>query len=447
MAGNERTEDALSEAEYWRFGLAAAADAITGGTLTARALAEGLLARVAATDAAIDAWAHIDPQYVRAEADRCDAQDASKRGPLFGVGIGVKDIIATADQPTQMGSPVYAGNRRDADAECVVRLKLAGGFVFGKTVTTELAYMQPGKTKNPWNARHTPGGSSSGSAAAVAAGQISGAIGTQTNGSVIRPAAYCGVIGFKPTKDAIPFAGVHVFSETLDQLGTFTRNVADAARLANALANAGLIAQRPAAVVKPPRLAYIDGFPWTSDVDCDADDTLDAAATRLRQHGAMIVPVNFPGSWRDAHLVHRTIMLFEAASHHAGLQDRERSQLSLKLNAGLDEGRAISSADYRAALAKRTAAIAAFTEWIADYDAIVAPSAPGPAPAGLDSTGDPSCCTLWSLLGFPAITLPMAFAPDGLPLGMQLAAPLGRDDALLAVAAWCEARLPFKGLI
>ena len=437
----------MSEPRVHAAPLTTAAAAIAAGTLTARGLADAELARVDATDPVIEAWAHLDPTHVRAEADRRDAAPRVRRGPLHGIGIGVKDIIATADLPTQMGSPVYAGNRPREDAECIARLKRAGGYVFGKAVTTALAFLDPGKTKNPWNPRHTPGGSSSGPAAAVAAGHVTGAIGTQTNGSVIRPAAYCGVVGYKPTKDAIPFAGVHLFSETLDQLGTFTRNVADAAYLASALAGAGHVSPVPAPLRKPPRLAYLDGFPWTSEVDCDADDTLDAAATRLRQHGAEVVAVGFPAPWREAHLVHRTIMLFEAATHLAPLQDRERARLSPKLNAALDEGRRITRADYEAAMARREAGVASFTAWFDGYDAIIAPPAPGPAPEGLGSTGDPSCCTLWSLVGFPALALPIGLAGNGLPLGMQLATPAGYDDRLLSVAAWCEGCLPWKGLV
>ncbi len=358
----------------------------------------------------------------------------------------MKDIIATADAPTQMGSPIYAGHRPDKDAECVARLKRAGGYVFGKAVTTAFAFLDPAETKNPWNPRHTPGGSSSGPAAAVASGQVTGAIGTQTNGSVIRPAAYCGVVGFKPTKDAIPFTGVHLFSETLDQLGTFTRSVADAARLAGALAGTGRIAQLGAPIAKPPRLAYLDGFPWTLEVDCDADDTLDAAATTLRKHGAEVVAVGFPAPWREVNRVHKTIMLYEAGTYLAALQDRERARLPPNLNAALDEGRKMTRADYETAMERRAAAIVFFEGWLAGYDAIIAPPAPGPAPEGLESTGDPSCCTLWSLTGFPAIAIPIDLAANGLPLGMQLAAPAGKDDRLLAVAAWCEACLSFKGL-
>jgi len=433
--------------ELFRWTLTAAADAIAAGTVTARALAESELARIAATDAAIGAWAHLDPLRVRAEALVCDARKGVTRGPLNGIGIAVKDIIATIDEPMQLGSPIYAGHRPQEDAACIARLKHAGGFVFGKAVTTAFAFLDPAKTRNPWNPQHTPGGSSSGPAAAVAAGQVAGAIGTQTNGSVIRPAAYCGVVGYKPSKDAIPFSGAHVFSQTLDQLGTFTRNVADAARLAATLADPGRIAPLPGAQGKLPRFAYLDGFPWVGKMERDGDEALDAALTRLRQHGADVASVGFPLPWREANAVHRTIMLFEAAQNLGGLQERERARLSPKVNAALDEGRAISAIDYKVALVLREAAIVSFTEWLDEYDAVLSPPAPGPAPEGLDSTGDPSCCTLWSLTGFPALVLPIGLARNGMPLGVQIATATGADDKLLTLAAWCEARLPFKGLV
>jgi amidase len=425
--------------------LTAAADAIASGTLTARSLAEAQLARIEATDGVIEAWAHFDPARVRAEADKCDAA-AGTRGPLSGIGIGIKDIIATADQPTEMGSPIYEGHRPERDAECVKKLKHAGGYVFGKSVTTAFAFLDPAKTKNPWNPRHTPGGSSSGPAAAVAAGHVTGAVGTQTNGSVIRPAAFCGVVGFKPTKDAIALDGVHLFSDTLDQLGTFTRSVADAARLASALA-ASPIASATAPLSKPPRFGYLARFPWTQEVDRDADATLDAATARLRERGALVTAMGLPPEWSDANRVHKTIMLYEGVKYLGATQDRDRVRLSPKLNEALDEGRRISRADYDAAQSKREVAIAYFKRWIAEFDAIITPSAPGPAPEGVASTGDPSCCTLWSLTGFPALTLPIGLAPNGLPLGMQLAAPAGEDDRLFAVAAWCESCFGFKGLV
>jgi Asp-tRNA(Asn)/Glu-tRNA(Gln) amidotransferase A subunit family amidase len=419
---------------------------LADGTLTPSAYADGLLAHIGGTEATLQAWATLDPAHVHACAARLDLVHGTARGPLHGIPVGVKDIIATAELPTQMGSPVYAGHQPGADAECVARVARAGGYVMGKTITTELAFLHPGPTTNPWNAAHTPGGSSSGSAAAVAAGQVPAAIGTQTNGSVIRPAAFCGVVGFKPSVDAIPFAGTHVFSATLDTLGTFTRTVADAAWLASVLADPGRIAPAVGARERPPRLAYLADFPWTR-VGCDADDTLDAVATRLRLVGAEVIAVVLPDALHEAARVLRTIMLHEAAGNLAPLQDRARGQLSPELNAALDEGRAIDAVAYAHARASRRAMMAAALDWTGHYDAILCPPATGPAPEGLATTGDPACCTLWSLLGFPAITLPVGRAGNGLPLGLQLAAPAGADDALLAVAAWCEAKIAFRGLV
>jgi Asp-tRNA(Asn)/Glu-tRNA(Gln) amidotransferase A subunit family amidase len=226
-----------ADARLHALSMTAAAGMIAAQRVSARALADAQLARIAATDAAIHAWATLDPALVRASADRCE----HARGPLAGIGIGVKDIIATRALPTAMGLPFGAEQCSTADAAVVERLSEAGGYVFGKTVTTELAFMHPGKTRNPWNAAHTPGGSSSGSAAAVAAGHVCAALGTQTNGSIIRPAAYCGVVGFKPTFGMVPYAGVMVFSETLDTLGTLTRSVADAAHIGGVLAGDGRI--------------------------------------------------------------------------------------------------------------------------------------------------------------------------------------------------------------
>lgn len=422
--------------------LTEAVEAIADGQLTARALAEAQLARIGGTDAAIGAWATLDPEHVRKSADRCDA--AARNLPLAGVGVGVKDIIATADLPTEMGSSIFAGHRPAHDAACIERLKAAGAYVFGKTVTTPFAFMDPGKTRNPWDPAHTPGGSSSGSAAAVAAGHVAGALGTQTNGSVIRPAAYCGIVGFKPTVNTILFAGTHPFSETLDTIGTFARTVEDAALLASAVTEPGRLAGAITPLAKPPRFAYLSGFPWTQ-LDCDADDVVEAAVTQLRTR-AEVIALEFLPAYRDANVVFRTIMLREAVRLLGALQARERARFSPKLNAALDEGRSVSDSAYQIALATRERAIADFADWLDGFDAVLTPAAPGPAPWSLATTGDPSCCTLWSFTGFPAISIPVGHAQK-LPIGLQLAAPQGRDDHLLAVAAWCEARLPFRGLV
>jgi Asp-tRNA(Asn)/Glu-tRNA(Gln) amidotransferase A subunit family amidase len=435
----------MDERHSFAMRLTDAARATKAGELTAHALAQANLSRVAATDGAVEAWAHLDPARVLSRVEHHDAVVAERRGPLHGIGIGVKDIVDTTEMPTELGSPIYAGRHPPFDAECVARLVRAGGYVFGKTVTTEFACMHPGKTRNPWNPRHTPGGSSSGSAAAVAASHVLGAIGTQTNGSVIRPAAYCGVVGFKPTKDAMPYAGVHVFSATLDQLGVFARDVAGAAQLASVLADPRRVSPVVRFPVRQPRVAALAGFPWTT-IDGSAIDAMDAAVTRLRENGAEVVAVELPARWRNANAVHRTIMMREGANALGELQRRERNRMSETLNAALDEGAAISPADYESALRRRNDAIAAFTQWLGGFDAVISPPATGPAPEGLATTGDPACCTLWSLLGFPAITIPIGRAGNGLPLGMQIAAPAGGDDSLIGVAAWCEARLPFAGL-
>jgi Asp-tRNA(Asn)/Glu-tRNA(Gln) amidotransferase A subunit family amidase len=422
--------------------LTEAAEALAERRLTSTELAAAQLTRVKVTDAAVGAWAALDPEHVLREAARWDV--ARRPGPLGGIGIGVKDIINTAELPTAMGSPIFADHRPARDAVCVTRLKAAGAFVFGKTVTTPFAFLDPGRTRNPWDPAHTPGGSSSGSAAAVAVGHVVAAIGTQTNGSVIRPAAYCGVVGFKPTRHAISCDGVHRFSETLDTVGTFTRTVEDAARLASALAEPGRIAGQLTPLARTPRFAYIGDFPWTVQ-DCDADAVVEAAVSQLRTR-AEVVPFDIPPSWHGARDLHRTIMLFEAARNMGELQSRERDRLTPAVNAALDEGRRISTRSYEAARTQRELAIAFFTQALQDFDAVLAPSATGPAPRGLDTTGDPSCCTLWSLLGFPAINLPVGQVRQ-MPIGLQLAAPRHCDDRLLAVAAWCGARLTFRGLV
>ena len=422
--------------------------ALRSGATTSADLTAALLERIAATDANVQAWAHLDVDAALDAARRSDVQrDAgTATAPLAGIGIGVKDIVATSDQPTQLGSPIYAAAQPAYDAECVLRLRRAGGFVLGKTVTTEFAFMHPGKTRNPWNAAHTPGGSSSGSAAAVALGQVVGAIGTQTNGSVIRPAAYCGVVGFKPTIGALPFEGVHLFSPTLDTLGVFARKVADCALLAACLADPGRIGAATAPVVRPPRLALLDGFSWVS-AGAEQERAMLAAVERMRKAGAIVTAAAFPDAWQDAQRVHRTIMFYEAVQQLGELQAGERGRLSAKLNAALDEGREIAAEEYAAARGRRDALIAAATEWLAPFDAIACPPAPAPAPADLTQTGDPACCTFWSLLGFPAISLPIAKANGGLPLGLQLAAVAGGDERLLSTAQWCEACLPFRGIV
>ncbi|MGH8712662.1 MAG: amidase [Casimicrobiaceae bacterium] len=434
--------------EPYALTLAAAVDALASGALSCTELTRSLLDRIDATDGNVQAWAWLNRGLALAAAREADATRTSGGAPLplAGVPVGVKDIVATAGMPTQMGSPIYADAMPAQDAECIVRLKRAGGMVLGKTVTTEFAFMQPGKTRNPWSAAHTPGGSSSGSAAAVALGQAPAALGTQTNGSVIRPAAYCGIVGFKPGHGVLPFAGVHRFSPTLDTLGVFARTVADCALLAGCLADAGAIAPRGAPLDAAPVLAWLPEYPWAATRN-EQRDALEAAADLLRHGGARITAVALPERCHDAPLHLHRIMQYEAVRELGALQDRERGRMSAKLNAALDQGRTIGAAAYADALARRRESIDALAQWLEGFDAVLSPPAPGTAPEDLTQTGDPSCCSLWSLAGFPAATLPIAIAPNSLPLGIQLAAPAGCEDRLLAVAQWCERLLPFDGLV
>lgn len=420
--------------------IAEARAALEAGDTTALQLADAQLARIRETDDAIGAWESLDPAYVREQARAADAKGCP--GSLGGIGIGVKDIIATDDHPTSAGTPIYADHRPSEDAACVMRLRRSGAFVFGKTVTTPLAYMDPSRTRNPWNGAHSPGGSSSGSAAAVAAGHVLAAIGTQTNGSIIRPAAYCGVVGYKPTVGTIAVAGVHPFAPTFDTVGTFARNVADAGRVASALTDRGRIVPDVALPEHRPRFAWLAKFPWV-EPDYETLRALAHALDALRD-AAEIVPIVLPAAWKDAKAIHRTLMLKEGSEVLGALQAKERDRLTPALNAAIDDGREITSEMHHGAIVYRERAIAFFTGWLDEYDAVLAPSAPGTAPRGLDTTGDPSCCSLWSLLGFPAINIPAGLV-DGLPVGLQLAAPQGRDDTLLSAAAWCEQRIAFRG--
>jgi len=415
---------------------------IQAGQVSARAYSEQQLSRIRNHEGEVQAWVAVDESRATALADACDAARAARRplGPLHGIPVGVKDIFDTADLATQMGSEIFAGHRPGRNAEVIERLIAAGGYVLGKTVTTEFAFMHPGKTRNPWDSEHTPGGSSSGSAAAVAAGFVPVAIGTQTNGSVIRPAAFCGVVGYKPTAGAIPYAGALHFSPTLDQVGIFARSVSDAAMFADCVADGALVSGRRA--VDRPRIGYLKRFPW-NQAEPEATAWFERALDHLAAAGARVEELSLPPEMSRADVTLRTIMLYEAARQHAACQAQHRTQMSPTLNAALDEGRALADDVYRAALNQRLRAQDMARALFAGFDAVATLPAPGPAPRRLDVTGDPSFCTLWSLLGFPAITVPTALA-NGLPLGIQFAALAGEDEGLLGTAQWCEARIGLR---
>jgi Asp-tRNA(Asn)/Glu-tRNA(Gln) amidotransferase A subunit family amidase len=420
--------------------LRATVEALTDGTLTARAFCESCLARVGESETTIKAWASLDRDRALAIAATCDVRDA--QGSLHGIPVGVKDLFDTEDLPTEMGSPAFVGNQPTRNAELVDRIIAAGGYAFGKTVTTEFAFMHPAETRNPWNPKHTPGGSSSGSAAAVAAGHVPVAVGTQTNGSVIRPAAFCGVVGFKPTLDTLPIQGALPFAQTLDHVGVFARSVADAAYFTASVADPGAFAPDVDALSRPPTVGVLTRFPWNA-AEPGAAAHLQATLGRLAAAGTVVKPVDLPDDFEDAQRVHRTIMFYEGAREHAPKQAVHRRVFSAVLNAAIDEGLAMSHDEYRAALAKRAALAELALDLFENCDAIASLPAPGAAPARLDITGDPSFCTLWTLLGFPALTLPTGLSDEGLPYGIQLAGAAHDDGRLLRVARWCESAIGF----
>jgi len=357
-------------------------------------------------------------------------------GPLRGWWVGIKDVIDTAGIPTERGSALFRGRVPDRSATAVVRIEAAGGVVAGKTVTAELASATPGPTTNPWDPSRTPGGSSMGSAAAVAAGMLPLATGTQTAGSIIRPAAFCGVVGFKPSAGTIPRHGVLTLSQTLDQLGGFATTVAAAAELCSVMADSDL---RPRSLDRPPHFGVYRSPEWP-DLQPAARDNFDQTIERLRSAGATIEEAAAPTGFDSAHQVQRHLMIFEAARNLGPDVARAPELVSDAFRRTVANGERLPEHDYRAALAERERLIEAVAGWAGQYDCILSPPTLGEAP-GLATTGDPRPCFRWTLVGAPAVTLPSGTGPAGLPLGLQICAAPGSDRALVDAAAWVEAAL------
>ncbi len=434
---------------HW-LGVGEAREAMRAGRLDAEAYARACLEQIERHDARVQAWEWFSPEHALGAARGCDRLDETL--PLRGIPVAVKDIIATAGIPTEMGSLAFAGHVPARSAAVVERLLAAGAYVMGKSVTAELAYFSPGKTRNPWNVAHTPGGSSSGSAAAVASGFVPAAIGTQTNGSVIRPAAYCGVVGFKPSAGLIPRTGIQAFSRTLDQVGVFARSIDDAALFASCLAGhdphdpaSRTDAALPARIgpcISAPRLAAVRSPVW-SLADTAQQQSFEQSVARLRAAGAVVEELTLDPLFEGAHAALRTIMYAEAARELVALQAAHRGQLSERLNALIDEGRTIGDDALAVALELRARLQAVMQPVWSRFDGIVTPPATGEAPATLAHTGDPTFCTIWTLCGLPALNLPVGRGPQGLPLGLQLVGADGDDATLLAAARWCAETLPW----
>ena len=439
----ERTLTALSATD--------AVAAMTGGALSAEAYTRACLDRIAALEPTVHAFVHLDRDHALAQARALDQRrnKGEPLGALHGVPVGIKDIFDTKDYPTECGSPLRKGNRPPRDAASVERLRAAGAVIIGKTVTTEFAYFYPGPTRNPHDGERTPGGSSSGSAAAVAANMVPLATGSQTNGSVIRPAAFCGVIGFKPTHGTISRARTLVLSYALDHVGVFARTLADCALILDVLASydaedpdsrhpgvtfrAGLSEK----LETPPRLAFVRTPVWEK-ADAEARTAFETLARSLGDAvREVVLPELFKTVWDD----HRVIMSTDMARNLAELVARGgEGSSSQQLRDLLAEGGRTSEARYRTARENARRYAAGLADILNGYDAILTPSAPGVAPKGT-ATGNPVFNSLWTMTGLPAVTLPLLRGEGGMPLGVQLVGALGEDARLLRTADWLVKRL------
>ena len=372
------------------------------------------------------------------------------RGPLHGLPVAVKDNIDTADIASEYGSAIFLGHVPHSDAACVAALRSSGAFVFGKTVTAELANFTPGPTRNPHGLDHTPGGSSSGSAAAVAAHMVPFALGTQTAGSVIRPASFCGVVGFVPTRGAVPRAGVKAVSDTLDVVGAFARSVEDVALVAAVLALQPQWQHAPSSA-QAPAIAWT-ATPWSSQLAPSMLAALERVARLLAGRGARIREIAWPyepssdsPAFTRLAEAQRTVQLFETARALGPEAQYRRELLSSRLAALIDEGRGVGAPDYVAALQVGRDCAAGLDQLFGDADIVLTPSAPGEAPHGLDATGDPQFNRPWHFLGGPQISVPVppdiGHGESGLPLGLQVVARPGDDVRALAAAHWIELQL------
>ncbi|MGD2011775.1 MAG: amidase [Desulfobacterales bacterium] len=424
-----------------------AAEAMRAGEITSEELVRACLDHISGIEERIGAWTYLDPDHALKQAREADQvlRKGKDIGPLNGLPVGVKDIFDTRDMPTEDGTVLHAGRQPDADATAVALLREAGAIILGKTVTTELAVYAPGKTRNPHDPECTPGGSSSGSAAAVAARMVPLAIGTQTNGSVIRPASYCGVYGFKPTYGRISRHFVLQQSRPLDQIGVFARAIEDIALIAEQLmafddrdpdtqlrARPKLVKTLAEEPPLPPRLAFVKTPVW----DQAEADTKEAFAELIAHLGENVVEVELPVIFNDAVEQHRTIMEADLARSFEREYARGKDKLSAILLEMIERGQKVLAVDYNHAVSQipilnRT--LDTTFEW---YDAILTPATTGEASVGLESTGSPIFCTIWSLCGMPAITLPILQGAHGMPLGVQLVGPRGDDARLLRTARW-----------
>ena len=427
----------------------AAVRKIQQGILTSVDLVKACLARIDETDGQLKAWAHLDAEHSLKQAEELDDIRRSGRptGALHGVPVGLKDIIDTRDFPTERGTIIYSGRKPENDAALVERLREAGAVILGKTTTTEFAFLHPAETRNPHNPAYSPGGSSSGSAAAVAAFQVPLAIGTQTNGSVIRPAAFCGTYGFKPTRGVISRRGVLRTSVSLDQVGTFGRSLEDVALLADVIGGYDpsdpksyarprpkMLSGSRAEVLVEPQLIWFN-LPFNDRLSADARDGLEEVLNAL---GARVERVSISENMVGLVDVHRVIQDYEICHHLKKEFSDHWDKLSTSLQPVAERGRRISEAQYEDSIEVMASAANFFDAFFKDFDAVITPSAAGEAPKFDNGTGDPIFCTIWTLCGLPSLNLPLLVGENELPYGVQLVGAAEEDDRLLRTANWMQ---------
>jgi aspartyl-tRNA(Asn)/glutamyl-tRNA(Gln) amidotransferase subunit A len=420
-------------------GVREAADRIRRGEVASADLTRACLTRIASVEPKLQAWAHLDPDGALAAARERDAEAraARPRGPLHGVPVGIKDIFDVAGMPTTAGGRAFAHTQPTRDSAAVARLRAAGAVILGKTHTTQFAFRDPAPTQNPWRAGYTPGGSSSGSAAAVAARMVPCAIGSQTVGSILRPAAFCGVVGLKGPHGAVPLDGVVPLAWSLDHAGPFARSVVDAALVLAVMADAKL----EPAPVDAPRLAV--GRQLFDRAEPDLRNHLDGVVDRLARAGARVTELEMPPQFSEIHAAGQVVLEVEAATYHQRMFAKHADDYGPGMREMLQSGLKRPATEYVNANRARLAFQHAIIPLLEAHDALLSPTAPGPAPAGLGWTGDASLCAPWSSAGVPSISLPTGLNASGLPLALQLVqAPTGLPR-LVGVAAWCERVLGF----
>jgi len=409
-----------------------AARRLAAREITAEQMARACLARIEERESTVGAWIHLDPDAVLAQARKLDA--GAVRGPLHGLPIGVKDVMDTIDMPTSYGSAAYPGHRPAADAAGVALARAAGALVLGKTVSTEFAWFHPGKTANPRDPRCTPGGSSSGSAAAVADAMVPLAFGTQTAGSIVRPASYCGVVGYKPTYATLPRAGIKALAESLDTLGVLARTPGDAALLVGVLSGRDLL---PAPLARAPRIALCRTHEWPA-AQPETAAALEHAAQTAARAGAQVKDLALPREFAGLLQAQIDLMNYEAYRSLASDRVHRFAGLSDTLRKLLDAAGKVDAARYDRARALAATCRTMLGDVFADADVILAPSAQGEAPRGLAATGDPIFCRIWTLLGVPVMNIPCSQGPNGLPVGVQIIGRIGEDARAVAAAEWLQ---------